>query len=123
MDFYLDEVLAASAGTKSSVVTGQGHVGEVKTPEPGKVDTSKKLCAISFDDGASATSTSDPAYRIINALSKNGMTATFFNVGNWIKTNEQIKYEYEKGMEVANHTNTHPHLGSRTSSALSPHTL
>ncbi|SEH87889.1 O-Glycosyl hydrolase [Ruminococcus flavefaciens] len=118
MDFYIDDVVVASEGTKSSVVTGQGHVGEVKTPEPGKVDTSKKLCAISFDDGASATTTSDPAYRIINALVKNGMTATFFNVGSWIKTNEQIKYEYEKGMEVANHTQTHPHLGQLGSSQI-----
>ncbi|HOH87192.1 polysaccharide deacetylase family protein [Ruminococcus sp.] len=66
---------------------------------------------MSFDDGASATSTSDPGYRIINALAENGMTATFFNVGSWIKTEQQIKYEYQKGMGVANHTQTHPHIG------------
>ncbi|WP_295090630.1 glycoside hydrolase family 11 protein [Ruminococcus sp.] len=83
-----------------------------------KVDTSKKLCAISFDDGASASSKSDPGYRIIDALIKNNMTATFFIVSDWIKTNDQIKYEYENGMEVANHTKTHPHLGSMGSSQI-----
>ena len=48
----------------------------------------------------------------MDALIKNNMTATFFNVGSWIKTEQQIKYEYQNGMEVANHTQTHPHLGS-----------
>ena len=76
-----------------------------------QVQANKKLCAISFDDGASAQSKSDPAYRIIDALIKNNMTATFFIVGDWIKTNDQIKYEYQNGMEVANHTQSHPHLG------------
>ena len=31
-DFYIDNVVAASAGTKSSVVTGNGKVGEFKEP-------------------------------------------------------------------------------------------
>ena len=72
----------------------------------------KKLCAISFDDGASAQSRQDPAYRIMDALIKNNMTATFFYVGDWIKTNEQVKFAYQNGMEVANHTKSHPSLGS-----------
>ena len=71
----------------------------------------QKLCAISFDDGASAQSRQDPAYRIMDALIKNNMSATFFYVGDWIKTNDQVKFAYQNGMEVANHTNSHPHLG------------
>ncbi|MBP5430779.1 MAG: polysaccharide deacetylase family protein [Ruminococcus sp.] len=119
MNFYLDEVLAGTEGVQSSVETGKGTVGEPPKSSGGaSVDTSKKLCAISFDDGASATSTNDPGYRIINALIKNNMTATFFNVGSWIKTNQQIQYEYENGMEVANHTQSHPHLGSMGSSQI-----
>ena len=39
------------------------------------------------------------------------MSATFFYVGDWIKTNDQVKFAYQNGMEVANHTNSHPHLG------------
>ncbi|WP_051456488.1 glycoside hydrolase family 11 protein [Ruminococcus flavefaciens] len=71
-----------------------------------------KLVAISFDDGASATSRNDPAYRIMDALIKNNMTATFFYVSDWIKTNEQVQFAYQNGMEVANHTKSHQSLGS-----------
>ena len=74
------------------------------------IDTSKPMVAISFDDGASATKKGDPAYRIIDAVADAGFHATFFYVGNWIKTEEQVKYAYEKGMEIANHTTTHPYL-------------
>ncbi len=113
MDFYIDDVLVAAEGTKSSVVTGgEGKVPKVKIPDPGQIDTTKKLCAISFDDGASATNRQDPAYRIMDALIKNNMTATFFYVGDWIKTNEQVKFAYQNGMEVANHTKSHKSLGS-----------
>ena len=90
----------------------QGNAGQQSAGNGGaQVQSGKKLCAISFDDGASAQSKSDPGYRIIDALIKNNMTATFFIVGDWIKTNDQIKYEYQNGMEVANHTQSHPHLG------------
>ena len=85
---------------------------DITIPDQPKVDTTKKLCAISFDDGASAQSRQDPAYRIMDALIKNNMTATFFYVGDWIKTNDQVKFAYQNGMEVANHTKSHPSLGS-----------
>jgi peptidoglycan/xylan/chitin deacetylase (PgdA/CDA1 family) len=48
----------------------------------------------------------------MDALIKNKMTATFFYVGDWIKTNDQVKFAYQNGMEVANHTKSHPSLGS-----------
>ena len=83
-----------------------------------QVEAGKKLCAISFDDGASATSRQDPAYRIMDALIKNNMTATFFYVGDWIKTNEQVQFAYQNGMEVANHTKSHPSLGSMGSNEI-----
>jgi len=112
MDFYIDNVVVAAEGTKSSVTTGgQGKVPEAKTVTTPGVDTSKKLCAIAFDDGASASSRTDPAYRIMDALIKNNMTATFFYVSDWIKTNEQVKFAYQNGMEVANHTKSHPEGG------------
>jgi len=90
----------------------QGQQNNGGQPQGGGVQAGKKLCAISFDDGASATSKSDPGYRIIDALIKNNMTATFFIVSDWIKTNDQVKYEYQNGMEVANHTKSHQSLGS-----------
>ena len=81
-------------------------------------NSGKKLVAISFDDGASATSRQDPAYRIMDALIKNNMTATFFYVSDWIKTNEQVQFAYQNGMEVANHTKSHQSLGSLGSSQI-----
>ena len=110
-DYYLDDVVAANEGTKSSVVTGQGTVGEIAVPGP-VINPGAKLCAISFDDGESANSKSDPAYRIMDALIKNNMSATFFYVGDWIKSGDQVKYAYQNGMEVANHSTSHPQLGS-----------
>ena len=110
-DFYIDEFVGATEGTKSSVTTGGGMVGKAPvttqpTTKPGNFpDPSKPMMAISFDDGT------DPnGKKIIDALAKEGFTATFFYVGNWIKDESQVKYAYQKGMEVANHTTTHPYL-------------
>ena len=115
MNFYIDDVLAGTEGTKSSVVTGQGHVGEAPAVTTPGVQAGKKLCAISFDDGAVGNNSSDTSMRILNALIKNKMTATFFYVGNWTTTagdNEEVKFAYKNGMEVANHSTSHPKLGS-----------
>ena len=96
----------------------QGGQQQANNGGGAQVQSGKKLCAISFDDGASATSRQDPAYRIMDALIKNNMTATFFYVGDWIKTNEQVQFAYQNGMEVANHTKSHPSLGSMGSSQI-----
>ncbi|WP_296571634.1 polysaccharide deacetylase family protein [Ruminococcus sp.] len=108
-----------AGGFDMSQFGGQGSAGQQTGGNGGaQVQSGKKLCAISFDDGASAQSRQDPAYRIIDALIKNNMTATFFIVSDWIKTTDQVKYEYENGMEVANHTKSHPSLGSMGSSQI-----
>jgi GH35 family endo-1,4-beta-xylanase/peptidoglycan/xylan/chitin deacetylase (PgdA/CDA1 family) len=110
-DFYVDDLMIAAEGTSSTVTTGGGKVN-IKTPEPtqvGNVDPSKPMIAISFDDGASPST----GNRIVNALAKNGFRATFFYVGDWIKDSngeQEIKNAYAKGMEIANHTTSHPHL-------------
>ena len=91
-DFYIDEFVGATEGTKSSVTTGGVKVGEAPVTTPpttpgGSVDPSKPMMAISFDDGT------DPnGKKIIDALAKEGFTATFFYVGNWIKDESQVKY-------------------------------
>ncbi len=122
-DFYIDEFVGAAEGTKSSVTTGKGTVQSgttappATTPSvpstPGTIDPTKPMMAISFDDGT------DPnGKKIIDALAKEGFTATFFYVGNWIKDESQVKYAYEKGMEVANHTTTHPYLTNLSSTEI-----
>ncbi|MBR1862569.1 MAG: glycoside hydrolase family 11 protein [Ruminococcus sp.] len=124
-DFYIDDASSAESGTQPS---GGDAKKDEKKEEPAEeyefadpvavtsdvdiswIDPDKPMVAISFDDGASANAPGDPAYRIIDAVADAGFHATFFYVGNWIKTEEQVQYAYEKGMEIANHTTSHPYL-------------
>lgn len=124
-DFYIDEVQAGSEGAKSIVVTGNGTVSAAPittppTPSTGGVDISwidpsKPMVAISFDDGASPAT----GNRIVNALDKSGFHATFFYVGDWIRDADgeaEVKAAYQKGMEIANHTKSHPNLSEKSAS-------
>ena len=122
-DYYLDDVVAANEGTKSSVVTGQGTVGKIETPviSGGKVDPTKPMVAISFDDGAVGSSANATSMRIINALAKQDFRATFFYVGDWIRNadgEQEVKYAYSKGMEIANHSTSHPDLTTKSASEI-----
>ena len=120
-DFYVDDVQIAAEGTKSAVTTGGGTVGEIKEPEiHGQgdiswIDPSKPMVAISFDDGTRNPTTEK---RIIDALNKNGFHSTFFYVGDWISSPETVKYAYESGHEIANHTTTHPYLSKISSNEI-----
>ncbi|MBP3799199.1 MAG: glycoside hydrolase family 11 protein [Ruminococcus sp.] len=97
-DMYIDQAICASAGYKAS--TGSQQQGGNNN-----VDTNKKLVAISFDDGTGVA-----GQRITDALAANGFHATFFYVGNWINNENQVRYAYNKGMEIANHTTSHQDL-------------
>ncbi|SDA26691.1 Peptidoglycan/xylan/chitin deacetylase, PgdA/CDA1 family [Ruminococcus sp. YE71] len=84
-------------------------------PDTYFVDPSKPMVAISFDDGASSFKKTDSGYRIIDAIANSGFRATFFYVGEWTTSEEQVRYAYSKGMEIANHTYTHPDLTKKSS--------
>jgi endo-1,4-beta-xylanase len=116
IDFFVDEAAVSAAGTKSAVTTGSGTVAE--EPEViSQVDPSKPMIAISFDDGCSPANNK----RIVDALTEQGFHATFFYVSNWSQGAEnqaEIKYAYSKGMEIANHTVSHPSLGQKSSSEI-----
>ncbi|MBQ8966323.1 glycoside hydrolase family 11 protein [Ruminococcus sp.] len=119
-DFYIDcaegkgdggETEESSSGKKDEgEYVFEDPVAINNTADVSWIDKDKPMVAIAFDDGASATKKDDPAYRIIDTMADNGFHATFFYVGSWIKTEEQVKYAKEKGMEIANHTMTHPYL-------------
>ncbi len=126
-DFYVDEVQGAKEGTKSSVTTGKGTVAAGTSTPPVKpsvdgvdiswIDPTKPMVAISFDDGASPAT----GNRIVNALDKSGFHATFFYVGDWIKGTDgenEVKNAYAKGMEIANHTTSHPYLTQKSASEI-----
>ena len=65
-----------------------------------------KVIAFTFDDGPSSYTE-----EIVDALILNDSKATFFELGNRMKYNQDIVREiYNKGMEVASHTYAHKNL-------------
>jgi peptidoglycan/xylan/chitin deacetylase (PgdA/CDA1 family) len=71
------------------------------------------MVAICFDDGAVGSAPTDTSMRIINAIADQGFHATFFYVSDWItgtSDENEVKYAYSKGMEIANHSASHPNL-------------
>lgn len=72
------------------------------------VDTSKKLVALTFDDGPSKTKETSNTEDILNLLSEYDAVATFFEIGENIKKHpELILMEYEAGCEIGNHSYSH----------------
>ena len=68
-----------------------------------KIDTDKKLVALTFDDGPNYNTN-----KILDALNKYHVPATFFVLGSKIKGNEYIlKKMKDSGMEIGNHTYNH----------------
>lgn len=114
INFFVDDFSIQEKGTKSSIVNGQGTVSE---EIQGTIDPSKPMIAISFDDGCSPANNKI----IVDALTEQGFHATFFYVSNWSQGAEnqaEIKYAYSKGMEIANHTVSHPYLSQKSSSEI-----
>ncbi|HEV7459959.1 MAG TPA: polysaccharide deacetylase family protein [Solirubrobacteraceae bacterium] len=72
-----------------------------------RVITSKRLVALTFDDGPSQGYTQ----RVLDILAAYRMHATFFLVGRWVQTFPQlVREEMALGHEIGNHTYDHPHL-------------
>lgn len=74
-----------------------------------RVSTTKPVVALSFDDGP------DPVYtpQVLAMLRASGSHATFFPVGTQVAAyRDLVRTEITSGMEVGDHTSTHPHLPS-----------
>lgn len=70
-------------------------------------DTNKKEIYITFDSGFENGNTE----RILDALKKHGVKATFFLVGNYFETQpELVKRMAEEGHTIGNHTYSHPDM-------------
>ena len=53
----------------------------------------------------------DDIDKILKTLKDNNVKATFFMVGSWVdKFPEEVKKIAKEGHEIANHSNTHPHV-------------
>lgn len=74
-----------------------------------KVPTSRKVVALTFDDGPVSTTTPE----ILNILKEKNIKATFFVVGEQVKRFPTlVSREIAEGHEVGNHTYTHPKLAN-----------
>jgi peptidoglycan-N-acetylmuramic acid deacetylase len=93
--------------------TGNATADELKEYDTFYIgDTSKKVIYLTFDAGYENGYT--PA--ILDALKKHNVTATFFLVGNYIKTSpDLVKRMVEEGHHVANHTYNHPNMSKISS--------
>lgn len=76
---------------------------------PRGLDPTKKMIAITFDDGPSRSLTP----KFLDLLEQYGAVATFFECGNMLKGNPQYLERMEElGCEIGNHTYSHPNLNS-----------
>lgn len=63
-----------------------------------------KLVAITFDDGPNKTWTP----KVVEALDQRGVKGTFFMVGGWVATKEDlVRQMAQAGHQIANHTWEH----------------
>ena len=75
------------------------------------VERADKKIAISFD----AAWGNEDTQTLIDILTAHDVRATFFLVGGWVdKFPESVKALADAGMEVMNHSETHPHLAQLT---------
>lgn len=71
------------------------------------VQRDNKAVSLTFD----AAWGNEDTEELINILNSYGVKATFFLVGDWVeKYPESVKQLYDAGMEIGNHSNTHPHM-------------
>lgn len=80
-----------------------------------QIKTSKKVIAITFDDGPQPTNTP----RLLDMLKKRHIKATFFVVGEMVRNNPQIlRRMIAEGHEIGNHTVRHVTLSRLSNDAL-----
>ncbi|MDQ3863620.1 MAG: polysaccharide deacetylase family protein [Actinomycetota bacterium] len=68
--------------------------------------TSERVIALTFDDGPCHPYTG----RLLEILDREGIRATFFQVGNNVRREPNLAAEVASEHEVGNHTFTHPYL-------------
>lgn len=81
------------------------------------IDPDKPMVALTFDDGPGGK----PTKRILDCLKKNGVTATFFDLGENAKSKEGKKIEQhaiEIGCEMGSHSYSHPNFNICTSAQI-----
>ncbi len=80
-----------------------------------RVNTTSKVVALTFDDGADGANTN----KILDILAKNNVKATFFLTGSGANNHPQyIKNIVAKGHQLGNHSYTHPDFTKLTATQM-----
>ena len=75
--------------------------------EKKRIDKKRPMVALTFDDGPHPINT----FRILRALKKYNASATFFMLGNCVKSNPDIPSQViAQGCEIGTHSMSHPNL-------------
>lgn len=77
--------------------------------------TTKHVVVLTFDGGSGATG----APAVISTLRREGVPATFFLTGTWVRTYPARAAQIAQRWPVGNHTMTHPHLPKLTDARIS----
>lgn len=84
-------------------------------PEISYGDRTKKQVILTFDGGEG----NDSADAILSTLHAKGLRGTFFLTGAFVDRNQAlVKRIHTEGHEIYNHTNSHPHLTTLSSTAI-----
>jgi len=102
-------LLAATFKQNSVGNTIETSAGTSKLLPIYSVDTKENKVALTINCAWNA----DDIDLILETLSKNEVKATFFMVGDWVsKFPDAVKKIHESGNEIANHSETHPHVNN-----------
>ncbi|WP_425308689.1 polysaccharide deacetylase family protein [Ammonicoccus fulvus] len=100
----LREFVAGTPSPSAAAESGR----RVNPPPPGAADCSRMKCiALTFDDGPGPHTE-----RLLGMLSSKDARATFFVTGAMVRANPGVarRIANTPGMEIANHSSTHPQL-------------
>lgn len=96
------KVRIEASNVKSELYVGEEEIEENIEP----IDDGKKYVALTFDDGPGKYTK-----ELVDLLVKNNVKASFFMVGQNIKNyKSSVKYAYDNGMEICNHSQNHKNL-------------
>ncbi len=96
------KVRIEASNVKSELYVEEEEIEENIEP----IDDGKKYVALTFDDGPGKYTK-----ELVDLLVKNNVKASFFMVGQNIKNyKSSVKYAYDNGMEICNHSQNHKNL-------------
>nr|WP_316625656.1 polysaccharide deacetylase family protein [uncultured Ruminococcus sp.] len=111
---FLIGALAATVAITSTVKAVQTAAQPKENPIY-RVESHDNRIAISFD----AAWGDEQTEQLLDILDENNVKATFFLVGDWVdKYPDDVKEIAQRGHDIGNHSDTHPHLPQLSNESL-----